>query len=73
MKVLITLEDFPSDLVINWDQTGIQYVPVSNWTMAKEGSQHVEFVGKDDKRQITAVFSDSMSGDFHPPKLICQN
>ena len=49
-KALITLEDIPCDLVINWDQIGMQYVPVSNWTMAKEGSQCVEILGKDDKR-----------------------
>ena len=23
-------------LVINWDQTGIHYVPVSDWTMKKK-------------------------------------
>ena len=49
-KALITLKDIPSDLVINWDPIGIQYVPVSNWTMAKKGSQCVEILGKDDKR-----------------------
>ena len=35
--------------------------------MAKEGARHA---GKDDTRQITTVFSDTMSGDFLPPKLI---
>ena len=40
------------DLAINWDQTGMHYIPVSSWTMAKEG---VEICGIDDKRQITAV------------------
>lgn len=63
------LEDIPIELVINWDQTGIYYVPVSNWTMAKEGDKRVEIVGKDDKRQITAG---SMSGDFLPPQVIYQ-
>jgi len=43
------------DLVINFDQTAVHYVPVDNWTMAKEGSKRVEIIGKDDKRQITAV------------------
>ena len=66
------LEDIPIELVINWDQTGIYYVPVSNWTMAKEGEKRVEIVGKDDKRQITAVFAGSMSGDFLPPQVIYQ-
>ena len=29
--------EIPDELVINWDQTGIHYVPVSSWTMDKEG------------------------------------
>ena len=32
--------------------------------MAKEGSKRVEICGIDDKRQITAVFGCSMTGDF---------
>ena len=55
--------------MINWDQTGIHYVPVSSWTMAKVG---VEIAGIDDKRQITAVFGGSMAGDFLPPQVIYQ-
>ncbi len=44
------MEEIPSELVINWDHTGIHYVPVSNWTMAKEGSKRIEIFGADDKR-----------------------
>lgn len=54
-KALIELEEIPDSMVLNWDQTGIHYVPVSNWTMDKEGSGRVEIVGVDNKRQITAV------------------
>ena len=53
-------------LIINWDQTGVNYVPVSEWTMSKEGLKRVEVVGLKDKRQITAVFGGNMSGDFLP-------
>lgn len=63
------LEEIPCKLVINWDQTGIHYVPVSSWTMAKEGSKRVEIAGIDDKRQITAVFGGTMAGDFLPSQL----
>ena len=45
-------------------------MPVSNWTMAKEGSKRVEIVGKGDKRQITAVFGCTMQGEFLPPQII---
>ena len=48
----------------------MHYVPVSSWTMAKEGSKRVEICGIDDKRQITAVFACSMTGDFLPIQLI---
>ena len=70
IKVIIEMEQIPGDLVINWDQTGIHYVPVSSWTMAKEGSQRVEIAGIDDKRQITAVFGGTSTGEFLPIQLI---
>ena len=35
IKATLTLEDIPLDLIINWDQTGMHYVPVSSWTMSK--------------------------------------
>ena len=38
--------------------------------MEKEGSKWVEIVAMDDKRQITAVFAGSLTGDFLPPQLI---
>ena len=38
--------------------------------MSKEGSKRVEVVGLKDKRQITAVFGGSMSGDFLPVQLV---
>ncbi len=70
VKCIIELEEIPPDLVINWDHTGIHYVPVSSWTMAKEGSKRVEIAGIEDKRQITAVFAGTMSGKFLPPQII---
>lgn len=70
IKAVVEMDEIPFDLVINWDQTGIHYVPVSEWTMEKEGSRRVEIAGKDDKRQITAVFAGTLSGDFLPPQLI---
>ena len=52
---LVFVEEIPADLIINWDQTGVKYVPVSNWTMEVKGSKRVEVAGADDKRQITAL------------------
>ena len=70
IKAVVEFEEILFDLVINWDQTGINYVPVGSWTMEKEGSKRVEIAGVDDKRQITAVFAGSLTGDFLPPQLI---
>ena len=38
--------------------------------MEKEGAKRVEIVGIDDRRQITAVFYGSITGDFLPIQLI---
>ena len=67
VQVIREMEGVPHDLVINWDQTGIHYVPVSNWTMGQEGSKRVEITGLDDKRQITTVFAGTAKGDFYLP------
>ena len=72
VQVIREMEEVPEDLIINWDQTGIHYVPVSNWTMQQEGSKRVEIAGLDDKRQITAIFAGTTKGDFLPPQLIYQ-
>ena len=50
------MDEIPSQLIYNWDQTGVHLVPSSNWTVAKKGSKRVEIKGLKDKRQITAVF-----------------
>ena len=71
-QAIIELEEIPDDLVVNWDQTGIHYVPVSDWMMENVGAKRVEIVGANDKRQITAVFAGTMSGEFLPPQLIYQ-
>ena len=40
--------------------------------MEQEGTKRVELLGKDDKRQLTALFAGSMSGDFLPVQLVYQ-
>ena len=64
INTVVEMEDIPFDLIINWDQTGIHYIPVGSWMMDKEGSKRVEIAGIDDKRQTTAVFAGSLTGDF---------
>jgi len=45
VQAIIELEEIPDDLVVNWDQTGIHYAPVSDWMMEKTGAKRVEIVG----------------------------
>ena len=33
IKSIVQMDEIPAQLIVNWDQTGINYVPVSNWTM----------------------------------------
>ena len=72
VKNVISMDKIPPSLVINWDQTAIQYVSISSWTMEQEGAKRVEIARKDDKRQITAILACTMSGDVLPPQLVYQ-
>ena len=49
------MDEIPTQFVINFDQTSLNIVPVSDWTMEVEGAKRVEVAGKDNKKQITAV------------------
>lgn len=62
--------DIPDDLVLNWDQTGVKLVPVSDWTMESQGSRQVSIVGIDDKREMTVLVTTSLSGTLLPPQLL---
>ena len=72
IKGVVEMEDIPSSLIINWDQTAVQVVPSCSWTMEKKGTKRIEVAGIDDKRQITAVFGCTLSGNFLPIQLIYQ-
>ena len=60
----VEMDKVPTELVINWDKTRINYLPISSWMMEQEGTKGVEVIGKDDKQQLTALFACSMSEDF---------
>ncbi len=70
IRVIVTMEDIPNELIFNWDHTGVQIVPSSSWTYDKKGSKKVEVTGLDDKRQITAVVCGTLSGEVLPMQLI---
>ena len=62
--------EIPAKLILNWDHTGLNYVPLSSWTLEKKGAQKVPIAAIDDKRQITAIFACSLAGDFLPLQMI---
>ena len=72
VKNFVQMDEICNDMIVNRDQTGINYVPVSSWTMEAEGSERVELIGTDDKRQITVVFAGSLGGDILPIQVIYQ-
>ena len=72
IKAVVEMEKAPPELVLNWDHTGINIVPGSQWTMEEKGSKRVGVSGLNDKRQITAVFCASLAGEFLPVQLIYQ-
>ena len=49
LEVVMSMDKIPEELVINFDQTGIHYVPVSDWTMAKEGAKGLNCLAKTTK------------------------
>ena len=65
----VIMNDIPEDLIFYWDQTGIHLVPVSEWTMEKQGTKNVVVTGVDDKQQITFVMAATMTGCFYTHKF----
>jgi hypothetical protein len=45
IKDIVTMDEIPPELILNWDQTGIRIVPSSCWTMERQGVKRVEVVG----------------------------
>ncbi len=64
--------NIPPELIINFDQTSVNIVPVSDWTLNLSGQKQVDIIGKDDKRAITALLGTSLTGDLLPTQVIYQ-
>ena len=64
VKNAVQMDEICEDMIVNWDQTGVNYVPISSWTMEQEGSKRIELIGKDDKRQLTVLFAGLLSGNL---------
>ena len=67
---LVTENKIPHEMIINFDQTPIQYVPSSRYTMAPTGSSKVSINGAADKKALTVLATVTMSGDISPFQMI---
>ena len=65
IMAVVLMEEFPHQLIINWDDTAMKVVPATSWTMERKGTNRVEISGIDDKHhQIMALFACMMAGHF---------
>ena len=72
IQAVVLMNEIPDELIVNWDQTGIQLVPTGEWTMHRAGAKVIPISNCDDKRQITAVLAASITGEYLAPQLIFQ-
>ena len=71
IKTVVTLENIPASLILNWDQTGLHYVQTPLWTLEGKGHRKSPLqLSPHDKQQLTAVFTCSLAGDFLSPQII---
>ena len=68
----IVMNEIKQELIFNWDQTPLRFVPTGQWTMHKAGEKIIPIANSDDKRQVTAVFAATLTGEFLPPQVIYQ-
>jgi hypothetical protein len=70
VAVLTRMYTVIPELIINFDQTAVHYVPKSMYSYCPIDEDRNALVGADDKRQITAVIASSYTGVLLPPQLI---
>ena len=62
LKSIVTVDEIPTEVVMNWDHTGHKIVLTSSWSMKKGRKKRVEIVGENDHKQITAIFCGMIRG-----------
>jgi hypothetical protein len=70
VAALCKTEVIPPKLVCNSDQTVVHLRPSTEQTYEVKGVKEVKCLGKDDKKQITAVVSSTASGELVPLQLV---
>ena len=67
----IFYHDIPKELIVNLDKiTTLPYVSPGKYTFDVKGVKTVPMKGINDKREISATFAISMSGEFLPIQVI---
>jgi len=56
LPIPLQMDEICDEMIINWNQTGINYVPISSWIMEEEGSKRVKLIKNDDKKQLNVLF-----------------
>ncbi|KAG1714981.1 Dolichol-phosphate mannosyltransferase subunit 1 [Nymphon striatum] len=72
-KLGLDEHNIPDELIINFDQTGLYIIQVSEWTLEAESLRQVAITRVDDKRHITGVMGFSMPGNLLSLQLIYQD
>ena len=70
IRQLQSWHDIPDNLIINFDQTLLPCVVTGNSTLNEKDAKSVTLQGKGKKKEITAAFAVSITGDFLPMQLI---
>ena len=71
-KFTVFEHDIPTSLILNLDQTPLNYVSPGKYTFRFRGAKNVSIKGEDNKRQITGTFALTLDGKFLLIQLICQ-
>ena len=66
----IFYHDIPKELIVNLDKITLPYVSPGKYTFDVKGVKTVPMKGINDKREISATFAISMSGEFLPIQVI---
>ena len=70
ISALVSEHDIPPSFIINIDQTPLSYVNTGKYMFSFKDAKNFPRKGVDDKRQITATFAFSCTGEFLPIQLI---
>ena len=62
--------NIPDELILNIDQTPSNFMPTENVTMAETGSKYVSRKSGNNKRGITVILSETITGKIFPFQLI---